>query len=250
MVAVSVNLLLAIGILALVGSFFFELLKMFLASLIGSSYFQYRGAVKQRRAARSGHRNKSGGLDKLGLAAKWSLQNQYIHPEDSGLPEFLLLKQELWFYGVLTRAVKDTGVIYAKVCLADVLMAAQTQGKWRSRPADQQISGRTIDFLICNEEDLSIKLAIELDGKKHVDLRQDQYLNNACKSAGLPLLRVNVASGYAVGDIRERLVNAMLSSTLAGAERTQETDGHSGAVKPDPESGQNVTWFPTQAKHV
>lgn len=251
MAAVSMNLLIVIGTLALVGSFFSGLLKLLLAPESMSNQFRYRRAAEHRAAARNNHTGGFGGLTKLGLSVKYSLQSHYNHPADFSRPEFLLSKEELSFYGVLKRAVKDTDVVFAKVRLADVLMPAKDQARLWRRRADKKISGRQFDFIICAANDLAIMLAIELDEVSDTAVKQDYFLDSACESAGLPLLRVNVASGYALGNIKERLAIAMPSSMVMPAGNIHEADSNdSDAATSDPMPDVNVAWLPVRAKPV
>lgn len=246
----SMNLLIVIGTMALVGSFFSALLQILLAPQSALNRFRYRRAAEHRHAARNNHSARSGGLEKLGLSAKYSLQSQYSHPADFSRPEFLLSKDELSFYGVLKRAVKDTDVVFAKVRLADVLMPAKDQARLWRRRADKKIAGQQFDFIVCAANDFSVKLAIELDEVSAADFKPDHFLDSACESAGLPLLRVNVASGYALGNIKERLAIAMPASMVTPAGNDHETDSDNGAATSDPMPDVNVTWLPVRAKPV
>lgn len=142
------------------------------------------------------------------------------------LSKYLLSKAERSFYGVLVQAIGTTGLVFSKVRVADVI----TPQKGLSRPNWQRafnaVSSKHFDFLVCDPTDCSIKLAIELDDASHGSAKsqkRDNLLNCACESAGLPLLRIKAAKGYAVAEIRRQVEQAISPS--------QDDFDKSGAVQ-------------------
>ncbi|MEE2604237.1 MAG: DUF2726 domain-containing protein [Pseudomonadota bacterium] len=120
----------------------------------------------------------------------------------------LLSKAERSFYGVLTQAVAGKALIFSKVRVADVITPQQglTRSNWQR--AFNKISAKHVDFLLCDPQDCAVKLAIELDDASHGSAKRqkrDAFLEQACESAGLPLLRIRAARGYGVADIRQRV---------------------------------------------
>ena len=125
---------------------------------------------------------------------------------------YLLSKAERSFYGVLTQAVGDKALIFSKVRVADVLAPQKGLNRSSWQRAFNQISAKHFDFLLCDPQDCAVKLAIELDDASHGSAKRqkrDAFLEQACESAGLPLLRIRAARGYGVADIRQQ-VEAML----------------------------------------
>ena len=125
---------------------------------------------------------------------------------------YLLSKAERSFYGVLTQAVGDKVLIFSKVRVADVLTPQKGLNRSNWQRAFNQISAKHVDFLLCDPQDCAVKLAIELDDASHGSAKRqkrDAFLEQACESAGLPLLRIRAARGYGVADIRQQ-VEAML----------------------------------------
>ena len=121
---------------------------------------------------------------------------------------YLLSKAERSFYGVLTQAVGDKALIFSKVRVADVLAPQKGLNRANWQRAFNQISAKHVDFLLCDPQDCAIKLAIELDDASHGSAKRqkrDAFLEQACKSAGLPLLRIRAARGYGVADIRQQV---------------------------------------------
>ena len=119
----------------------------------------------------------------------------------------MLTKAERLFCNVLEKAVGDTGVIFAKVPVANVLASAEEQGQ-QKRVASDELADECFDFVVCLADGSATKLAIQLCDAANASPNQqalDQSLLNACESAGLPLLRVRAARGYAIGNLKEQL---------------------------------------------
>ena len=121
---------------------------------------------------------------------------------------YLLSKAERSFYGVLTQAVGDKALIFSKVRVADVLAPQKGLNRSNWQQAFNKISAKHVDFLLCDPQDCAIKLAIELDDASHGSAKRqkrDAFLEQACESAGLPLLRIRAARGYGVAEIRQQV---------------------------------------------
>ncbi|MAX55482.1 MAG: hypothetical protein CL537_08235 [Alcanivoracaceae bacterium] len=127
---------------------------------------------------------------------------------------YLLSKAERSFYGVLTQAVGDKVLIFSKVRVADVLTPQKGLNRSNWQRAFNQISAKHVDFLLCDPQDCAVKLAIELDDASHGSAKRqkrDAFLEQACESAGLPLLRIRAARGYGVADIRQQIETVLYS---------------------------------------
>ena len=119
-----------------------------------------------------------------------------------------LSKAERAFFSALQQAVEREGLIFAKVRLADLLTpaAGQAEGGWQA--AFNRIQSKHIDFVLCSLGEVVPKLAIELDDASHRQARRkqrDQFLDAACQSAGLPLLRIPAHRDYVVRELREQI---------------------------------------------
>jgi hypothetical protein len=71
-----------------------------------------------------------------------------------------------------------------------------------------KIAMKHFDFVICNNDDLSIICAIELDDKSHHRrhrIERDVFVNSACESAKFPLVRFDVKSSYTIEGLQEKL---------------------------------------------
>lgn len=127
---------------------------------------------------------------------------------------YLLSKAERSFYGVLVQACGADYIVCPKVRIADALTPAEGMGRPNRQSAFNAISSKHFDFLVCSPSDCSIQLAVELDDASHGSGRsrkRDRLVNEACESAGLPLLRVKAARSYAATDLHNR-IDALLSA--------------------------------------
>jgi hypothetical protein len=109
----------------------------------------------------------------------------------------LVTGAELRFYRALQAAVGGSWSVFAMVRLADLVKVRRGiagEQSWRSKSF-----GKHIDFVLCDNDSLEVCLAIELDDASHrrPDRQQsDQFKAEALASAGLPLLRVDMAESY------------------------------------------------------
>jgi hypothetical protein len=129
------------------------------------------------------------------------------------LSKYLLSKSERSFFGVLVQAVGSNGLVFSKVRVADVIAPKKGLNRSDWQRAFNGVSAKHFDFLICDPGDCSVKLAVELDDARHNSVKsqkRDVFVNGACESAGLPLLRIKAAKAYVVADIQHQLDQALL----------------------------------------
>ncbi|MDX2451593.1 DUF2726 domain-containing protein [Desulfosarcina sp.] len=146
--------------------------------------------------------------------------------------EVLCTPAERSFMGVLDKAAGNGHRIFTKVRLADII---ETKGKLSPsarQSSFNRISGKHLDFVICNSRNLSIVGAIELDDKSHLKKRvkeRDQFLDKALDSADIPILRVKAQSTYSLKELSSALddtfninVGGQLEAIPAPPEAIQE----------------------------
>jgi len=115
------------------------------------------------------------------------------------------------FMGALDKILEKSYRVFAKVRLADIVDIQKGLSASARQSAFNRISGKHIDFLVCNANDLSIIGAIELDDKTHrAKGRQerDQFLDKTLEAAGVPLLRIKAQSAYSIKEISSGLDSA------------------------------------------
>jgi very-short-patch-repair endonuclease len=134
-----------------------------------------------------------------------------------------LSKGERAFFRVLQQAVGRGGLVMAKVRLADLVIPATGVGNQGWQAAFNRISAKHIDFVICGPDDVVPRLAIELDDASHRQAtrkERDAFIEDACRSAGLPLLRVPAHRDYAMQELRSQLAEYI--DQVPQGPRTQE----------------------------
>ena len=110
----------------------------------------------------------------------------------------LFTPSERKFYHLLQEVLPPKTVLFAKVRAADVILPESAKDRSRWRSAFNRVACKHFDYVVCNEK-LEILCAIELDDASHNKeerRERDIFLNWACKSAGVPLLRIPLQKEY------------------------------------------------------
>lgn len=113
----------------------------------------------------------------------------------------LLTKGELAFFEELRLAVGNRYMISLKTRVADVVHCPDSH--WKSAYG-RRVASTHIDFLLYDKRSAEVVLAIELDDRSHLsDKRKerDDFLDEALRSAHIPLLRLRCDSKYDAADI-------------------------------------------------
>lgn len=122
----------------------------------------------------------------------------------------LVTQAELRFLRTLQAAVGGSWAVFAMVRMADLLkVPGDVPGAQSFR---NKIFGKHIDFVLCDNDSMELRLAIELDDSSHSRSdrqERDVFVNEALRSAGLPLLRVPVAENYDKIELRKTIDQMM-----------------------------------------
>ena len=124
----------------------------------------------------------------------------------------LFTKSERSFVGLLDQAIGDEYRIFGKVRVADVLAPQKGMSRKNWRIEFNKISAKHFDYVLCNKSDLSVVAVIELDDKSHNSKRskaRDSFLEKACSSADLTLIRFPAKASYQVQAVRDSINNAI-----------------------------------------
>lgn len=133
--------------------------------------------------------------------------------EDSGivfanyLPRDSLLRPgERAFFPTLRQACADRSLIFTQVQLSKLIYPRA--GIPKRQTYQNKIDRKSVDFVLCHPSTLKPQLIIELDDKSHTreDRKtRDDFVNNALKAAGIPLLRVTAAASYNISDLESQI---------------------------------------------
>ncbi len=124
----------------------------------------------------------------------------------------LFTPAERSFLGVLDAAIGTEYRIFGKVRVADVLKIKSTGNKSRNRSAFNKINAKHFDYVVCNKNDLSVLCVIELDDKSHNQRsrqNRDNFLESACNSAQLTLLRFEAKKSYPPQEVRGKILQGL-----------------------------------------
>jgi hypothetical protein len=127
----------------------------------------------------------------------------------------LFTAAERSFLGVLDLATPDEYRVFGKVRIADILTPKKGMNRKNWQIAFNKISAKHFDYVLCNKETLEVVLVIELDDKSHnkksVKVR-DAFVNSACKTAELKLLRIPAKSKYSVNEVSDAIKVSLQTS--------------------------------------
>jgi Protein of unknown function (DUF2726) len=130
--------------------------------------------------------------------------------------ETLFSAAERSFYGVLLKVIGDRYVVLGKIRLADIIKTRPGLSASECASAQNRISSKHVDFVLCNPQTLAIVAVIELDDKSHASDRRkqrDNFLDGALAAAGIPVLHVRAQKSYSTTEIAGSIAG-LVSGTL------------------------------------
>ena len=124
--------------------------------------------------------------------------------------KYFMTRAEHEFYDILGQAVGQDFRIFAQVHLASFLDERTKGQNWKAARA--RINRKSVDFLLCDKEKISPKLAIEIDDKTHERpdrMERDAEVERILREVGIPLLRLPKDGGFAPADVAQKNREAM-----------------------------------------
>lgn len=126
---------------------------------------------------------------------------------------YLFTKAEWHFHRALASGLGKDFHVFCYVRMADVLRVKGITRRDRSwRKHFYKISSKHLDFIVCGRERGEILCALELDDRSHRrrDRRtRDAFVDKACASAGLPLIRIPAELSYNPDSLRDKVTKAI-----------------------------------------
>jgi hypothetical protein len=120
----------------------------------------------------------------------------------------LLTPAERSFFGVLQHALASDYQIFAKVRLADIVRPVRNPSRSGWQLAFNRITGKHVDFVLCDAKGLGIVAVVELDDRTHESFERgarDSLVDTALADAGIPILRVPARPAYSAAQLREQV---------------------------------------------
>ena len=142
------------------------------------------------------------------------------------------------FLGVLDQLLADRCRIFLKVRLADLIEIPKGVSKSSRQSALNRISGKHVDFVVCDKNDLSILGVVELDDQSHKSAKRrerDKFMDSALDSAGIPIVHIRAQNAYSVVDIQNQLQNNfqfMSGNAEADPHRSVSNSDEPGKTQP------------------
>ena len=125
----------------------------------------------------------------------------------------LLSNAERSFFLVLKQSLsEDDYEIFVKVRIADILTPVRTLISRDWFTSFYKISSKHFDYVLCDKETLAVVAVIELDDKSHNLIKtraRDTFVEKACKTAGLKLIRFPCRANYQLESIRDKIINSL-----------------------------------------
>ncbi|WP_372766982.1 DUF2726 domain-containing protein [Pseudoalteromonas sp.] len=121
----------------------------------------------------------------------------------------LFTQVETAFLNLLEKAIGSDYKIVSRVRLIDILdFQPGTDDKSR-RSALAKAQNKQLDYVLLDKESLKIVAAIDLvnnASKNGHKAKKDWFVNGALESAGIPLIRIKVKSGYKAQEVRQAIL--------------------------------------------
>lgn len=144
-----------------------------------------------------------------------SLQTQ-ANSKKEGYPyrkvDALFTAAERSFLAALDDAVGQQFRVFGKVRIADIANVKKISNRQAWQRAQNKITSKHLDYILCDKNDLSVVCAVELNDKSHQrrDRKErDLFVDNLCQTISLPLVKIEARGVYSVSEIRTILFNAI-----------------------------------------
>lgn len=153
------------------------------------------------------------------------------------LRDDFLSPAEFSFYKVLSSLVGARLTIQSKVRLADVFFVARPH---ENVAYFNRIAQKHLDFLICDSVTMKPLFGVELDDASHKQSdrqERDEFVENVCKVAGLPLLRLPVQREYNSREIAAKIAPFVSEKVSASTLPQPDVNKQAGSVPVCPKCG-------------
>lgn len=125
----------------------------------------------------------------------------------------LLSAAEKKLHQRLLEVTAEEYFVFLKVRIADVLQVPRGLSKSEWRTAFNKISAKHFDFVLCDQHTFEVLAVIELDDRSHEQKKtkiRDNFVDLACASAGLPMIRIKASASYNTAELYETIHAQML----------------------------------------
>lgn len=122
--------------------------------------------------------------------------------------DHLFSPAERSFYGVLRQAAANRYLVFGKIRLADLVKTRPGLSPSERTTAHNKVSGKHVDFVLCEPTTLAIVGVIELDDKSHqapARKQRDAFVDGVLNAAGVPVLHVPARKAYSTAEVAAQI---------------------------------------------
>ena len=98
--------------------------------------------------------------------------------------------------------------ILGKIRLGDIIRPRKGLSNSARTSAFNRISGKHVDFVLCDLKTLEVLVVIELDDSSHGEAsreKRDEFLDKALAAAGVHIVHIAAQRSYVPAEIREKI---------------------------------------------
>lgn len=118
--------------------------------------------------------------------------------------------EERLFLGTLMRAIGNEYLILGKVRVADLILINGGLSLKHRVAAYERIAGEYVDFVVCDRRTTKILLVVQLVRREVAGKGVSRgLLDDAFKTANIPLVRFYESSGYEVSELRHAVLSVL-----------------------------------------
>lgn len=118
-------------------------------------------------------------------------------------------EEELAFLPILKRAAGGSISVFCKVHAAYVLIPRIELSIENWNLSFDKIVAKHFDYVLCSTIDMSILCVVMLYTQKNKKLNTDKFLLKACRSAGIPVVKISAEKEYTAAECRYILKKAI-----------------------------------------
>lgn len=149
----------------------------------------------------------------------WSAKKPPRYPYQR--TNLLYSADERAFFRTLKEAAGEKFEIFGKIQVGEIIFPKKGLSESAVINVSNPLESLQFHFVLCEKDTLAIACAVELYDKTQL-ARQGKFdLVPICEDVGLPFVRFSTDANYSVGEIRDKLLKAMVKEPLS----LVETDG-------------------------
>ena len=114
---------------------------------------------------------------------------------------------------IIERALGDDYYVLSKVNLVNLIQPREGLSNKQHAAALESVFDKQVDFAVCDQHSREIVGVIEVEKNRRVPkpwARRDKFLAAALSAAGIPIARVRPRKAYALDEVRQEILSALV----------------------------------------